>query len=240
MRLALATLLLLQAPVQSEADKVEAAIKKMTDREYRMIVRKEEIGTLTLKSRVDTEGDRKIAVFESVMKVPREGRIEESTTVEKADLEGLRFLSMKVVGLDGKINYSLEVKDGKVGVKTLEGKTKSIEVTKTTVTEMTLYRFACVREQKVGSTHTLDLFDYHNIQKGYELRCVERKTVELAGAKHDVFIWRLSGESTIDLPDGPLKLKFEYTYWVTPEGLLIRYAMAAGDRKDENVLELKK
>ena len=240
MRLILAALLLLQAaPAQTEADKVEAAIKKMTDREYRMIVSGREIGTMTLKNRVETEGGRRIAVFESVLKMTRAGEPQEELMIEKANLDGLQFLSRRLVRLGGVVDKVMEVKDGKIALKKIDGATKQVEVTKVTVSEGALYRLPCVQEQKVGAALKIDVLDF-DLQKGYELKCVERKEVELGDAKHDAFIWRLSGENTIELPSGHMKMKFEYIYWVTPEGLLLRYSMATGDEKDQNVLELKK
>src|SRR5688572_22176918 len=184
----LASLVLQAAPAQSEADRVEAAIKKMTDREYRMIVSGREIGTLTLKNRVETEGGRKIAVFESVIKMTHDGETKEGVLTEKAELDGLRFLSRKLAG-DGQQKID-EVKDGKIAVKGLDGVAKTVAVTKATISEKVVDRFICVQEQKVGATFKFDLFDF-DLQKGYELKCLERKEVELGGAKHDAFIWRM-------------------------------------------------
>ena len=238
MQIILAAALLLQA-APTQAERIEAALKKMTDREYRMVGSEGEIGTMTFKQRIETEGGRKVAVLEFVARMTRDGKTEEGTMSVKADLDGLRFLSMKSVDPSGKAGPALEVKDGKVEVKTLGGVAKSIDVTSTTVLEMSLLRLPGVLEQKVGSTLKVDVLDLSSMNKDYELKCLERTTLELAGTKHDAFKWRLTGKSQLDLPSGPEVFKVTYNFWVNPEGVLLRYAMSVDDRAEENVLELK-
>ena len=59
MRMILAALLLAQAaPAQSEADKLEAALKKFGNRTYGMFVSNAKAGQLTMKTRVETEAAR--------------------------------------------------------------------------------------------------------------------------------------------------------------------------------------
>jgi len=234
-----AALLIQSAPAPTQAERIEAALKKMTDREYRVFFGGQDQGTVTMMHRIETEGGRKVGVFEFIGRMTRDGKTEERSLTVKADLDGLRFLSAKSVGPGGKAGRALEVKDGKVAIEdVMDETTKLVEVTASTVEESTLLRLPGVLEQKVGSARKVDVLDFFTLGKDYELKCLERTTLELAGAKHEVFKWQLSGRD-FSPPGPPEGGKVVHTYWVSPEGVLLRYTMDVNDNKNVKVLELK-
>src|SRR6266850_5474002 len=99
MRALLAAILLLQAaPAQSEADKLEAALKRFGDRSYLILANGEKLGTSTLKTRVEKVDGRSVAVLEDAFKIDAGGDTGFMRTLEKAMLDRLRLISTSQTG----------------------------------------------------------------------------------------------------------------------------------------------
>src|SRR5687767_11598527 len=145
MKIILSALFHLQAaPAQSEADKLEAALKKFGDRTYRIVEEGKETGTMTLKTSIERDGDKMAAVFEdrADMKI---GDFQLTMTLnEKASLDGLRLISATRKGKtpDGDVDWRVSVRGGKAAMK-VEDREQTIDVTARTVGELAVMRLVC-------------------------------------------------------------------------------------------------
>src|SRR5258705_177928 len=97
MRMLMAAILLLQAgPVQSEADKAEAALKKFGERNYKILQDGQESGSMTLRAGVEKEGDRKVAMIEVGLTAAIKDFTVSLKFTERSTLEGFRLTSAKM------------------------------------------------------------------------------------------------------------------------------------------------
>lgn len=216
MRFLVAALLFLPA---QEADKLEAALKKFGARTYVMsLTTGEKIGTRTLKTSVVTEKGRKIAVFEeSTEENGRPG----GTTLEKADLDGLKLLSIKITILGGgkpDVN-TITVEGGKATLQFRGDENKVVDVSDKTVGDEALLRLVCAAEQKEGAELKLDVLSWplRDLEKARTLKCEGKKQVEIGGKKLDAFLWTEPG-----------RVAGGYKYWVSPDGYLLRWIGLGG------------
>ena len=234
----LAAILLVPFQAQSEADKLEAALKKFGDRKYQMFVEGKKSGTLFLKTRFEVEHGRKMAVFEdSVGELKDEDKAREGAMTLRVALDGFRLISVKGASASGKDELEIINRDGVATIKS-GGEEKTISVTPATIAYMSMFRILCVQEQKVGSVYKADVLDARHLEKGHEFRCVSKETIEIDGAKHEAFKWRQTWEGKVKILDNELPCKVDNSYWVSPDGYLLRFAADADDRKEVSVMEL--
>jgi len=233
MRALLAAALLLQAaPAQSEADKLEAALKKFGNRTYGMFVSGKKAGQLTMKTRIETEDGRRIAVFEDSMVEPATGGQVTGTVIEKASLDGLRLVSLRwVSGAAGKKTMDTITVQGTKATVRSEGGKKTFDIPEKTLGELAVLRRVCAVEQTKGATFTFDVLG-HATQalESRELRCDGEVEIEIAGKKQQAIRWR---EQT---QEGKTGAQVKNTYWVSPAGHLLKYIGLGGV---EYVLESK-
>ncbi|HKS17396.1 MAG TPA: hypothetical protein VJU16_08800 [Planctomycetota bacterium] len=228
MRFLLAGMILVQAaPAQSEADKLEAALKKFGNRTYQFLVEGKKVGTRTLKTAIIEETDRKVAVFE--VKDTAGGK-QTGTVVENADLRGLRLLYVKVttsMKTKGDEN-TLTVEGLKATMRLPKVEPMIIDVTAKTIGEEALLRLVCAAEQKEGAVLKFDLLTWGipQVEEGRTLKCEGKTQVEIGGKKFDAYLW--TGKDPV--------LDSTYKYWVSPEGYLLRWFESD---KIEYVLESK-
>jgi hypothetical protein len=237
MRFLLAAILLVQAaPAQSEADKLEAALKRMGECTYRMVQGGEVIGTMTLKTRFEKVGDRKVAIFEDHATVKFGDKDFGMSLTERASLDGLRLISSIRTGNrpDGKFEWGITVKDGKVTT-TVEDRTETFDVTKATTGEQAAMRLVCLAEQKVGASFKADVVTLvaERLDPDHAFRCVAQETVDIDGQKVESFKWEQKGEWNITRKIGgrevPATASINNAYWVAPEGHLVRFSQGGMD-----------
>ena len=239
----LAASLLLQsapAPAQSEADKLEAALKKFGDRKYRLFTMGKETGHLSMKTRIETEGDQKVAVFEDKGDVKIEDKVEGGTMTERLALVGPRILSITSKDAGGRNEVAISIREGKATIKKGED-TKVLNVTNSSIGMGSVYRMVCTQEQKVGGTFKIDHLGPEGFSTGHEFRCVGREQLEIAGVKHNAFKWELKGEGDIEMPGVENSTySFDNAYWVSPDGYLLRMAaFDEGKIVNEMILDAK-
>jgi hypothetical protein len=233
MRMMLAALLLLAPePAQSEADKLEAALKKFGNRTYGMYVSGKKAGLLKLKTKVETEGGRRLAIFEDSMTEPATGGTVTGIVTEKASLDGLRLSSVRWVSiLDGRRSVDSITVEGAKAVVIREGDKKTLDVPEKTMGESGLLRRVCAVEQKKGEILNVEILN-HVMQEleSRELRCDGEVDIEIAGKKQPAFRWREQ------LQEGKAGANVKNTYWVSSAGHLLKYIGLGGV---EYVLEAK-
>jgi hypothetical protein len=233
MRVIVASVLLLQAAsAQSEADKLEAALKKFGDRTYGMYVSGKKAGLLKMKTSFETENGRRIAVFEDSMIEPATGGKVTGTVTEKASLDRLRVSSLRWVTLqDGRKTVdTISVEGSKATVRS-EGARKTLDVPDGTMGELGLLRRLCAKEQAKGASFTVDILSHATQDlQSRELKCDGDVEIEIAGKKQACFRW---SEQT---QEGKPGAQVKNTYWVSPAGHLLKYIGLGGV---EYVLESK-
>ena len=232
MRFALATLILLQAaPVQSEADKLEAALKKFGNRTYRILIEGEQVGTCSLKTRIDKEGARPVAVCEDRFSVTMGGEEVTMTTTERASLDRLRLVSSKMIGkVGGKETPVTIAVDGRKATMTFEDRTPIFDITDATVGEQAVIRLVCAAEQKEGAEFKVDVLNMTTgtFQPGHAFKCVAKEQIEIGGKKVDAFKWEQKGEWGDGKPPTS-KTTVHNVYWVSPDGYLLRNVGRGGE-----------
>jgi hypothetical protein len=213
----------------SEDDRNEAALKKFGDiRTYRLS-HKDRKGTMTLKTRVETVLDKKVAVFEDVFTGTIFEKKHRSSTVETASLDRFRMMSCKAhekVG-DEDIEIFIEVKGSSAAMSfTREGKSAAIscEFSEATVSEAALIRIFCAQVQKKGRRFKVDLFrDNIQVQKDHEFTCLGKETIVVDRKKFDAFKWQEEWTTKPHPKDSFQEdLHWERTYWVSGDGYLLR------------------
>ena len=231
MRTLIAAILLLQAaPPQSEKDKLEAALKKFGERTYRISDLGTEVGTVTLRSRIQKEGDRNVAVLEVEFKIKVEGQEVAMTFAETAELDGLRFVSARRTGStpDGRMETQVTVKDGKAVIKDGDDETTHA-IGRDTIGDLAPFWLLCAAEQKKDATFKRDVLNL--IMPGYEpghvYTCAGPETIDVGGRKVETFKWTEKGEwkhpMKIDGKDMLMPSKVDNSYWVGAEGCLVRF-----------------
>lgn len=227
----MAAILLLQAaPAQSEADKLEAALKKFGDRTYRIREGGKPTGTLTLKTRIEKAGDRKVAVLEDKYAVKMDGVDTGMTYRETASLEGLRLVSAhhKGVSPEGNVECKIVLRDGKAKLMD-NGENPTIDIGPNTVGELAVLRLVCAAEQKRGTNFKADLLSLMvpAFEPGHAFRCIGPEQLQIDGKKFDVFKWEQKGEwkhkVTIEGQETTLASEVDKSYWVSPDGHLVRF-----------------
>jgi hypothetical protein len=218
-RTLLAVALLLQAaPAQSEAEKSEAALKKFGDRTYIMALSSgDKMGRVTMKTRIEKEGGRRVAVFEETMIEPFQGGKVTGTMIEKAALDGLRLLSIKWEKDTIKV-------EGTKATLVFDGKKETLDVTETVIGEMAVLRKVCAAEQKEGAEFKVDVLNppAHEFQAGRTFRCEGKVQIELGGRKQEAFRWKEKSQ------EGQTGMQVDNTYWVSPAGFLLKYIGLGG------------
>jgi len=244
MQMMFAVMLLIQAaPAQSEADKLEAALKKFGDRSYLILEKGEKIGAVTLRTRVEKEGGRSVAVFEDRITHTMNGREFTLTMTEEASTDRLRLLSSRktVKGDDKEEHWSISVAEAKALMK-VEGREQTIEITDVTIGEEGVMRLVCAAEQKEGSSFKTDVLSMtaERLETGHDFKCLGKEQVEINGRKFDAFKWEQKGEWKFTRKIGdqevPGTSRVNHTYWVSPDGYLLR--VSYGSRM-EVVLDAK-
>jgi hypothetical protein len=237
MRVLPAILILLLA--QSPEDKLEAALKKFGERNYKILKDSKENGIMTLKTRVEEEGETKVAVFEDRVEM-KAGEAEISMSlIEKASLKGLRLISGKRTGKvpGGQIDWWVSVAEGKASLR-VDDRQQTIDVTEGTVAELAVLRLVCAAEQKVGESFKADVLVMvaERVDRGHEFKCVAKETLEIGGAKRDAYKWEETWEGTMTINGKTGTSKTANTYWAGSDGYPLRAILGPGM---EVVLDVK-
>ena len=234
MRLLLAALLLLQAPPpQTEAEKLEAFLKKFGDRKYGMYVSGRKAGKLTLKSKIETEDGKSLVVFEDIRTETSAGGTVKTTFTEKATPNGLRlFSSRRVTDSGGRKTVDLITVTGtKAAVRFDDEKRQELDIPEKTVGEEAVLRLVCAADQKKGEVFTVDVLSQATGElQSRDLKCDGDWDVEIAGKKQPALRWSERGR------EGQPGAQVKNTYWVSPAGHLLKFIGLGGV---EYVLEAK-
>ena len=185
-----------------------------------------------MKTRVDTEDGKKVAVFEDSLTEPATGGSVTGSVTEKASLDGLRLKWLRRVRvMEGRRSVESITVEGAKAVVILEGEKKTLDVSDRTVGELGLLRRICAAEQAKGGSLRVDVLS-HATQRleSLELVCDGEVEIEIAGRKQTAFRWREKGE------DGAPGANVKNTYWVDSAGHLLKFIGLGGV---EYVLETK-
>lgn len=228
MRLVLVTLLLLQAaPAQSEADKLEAALRKFGNRTYKILLKGEPVGTYALKTRVAEEEGQKLAFLEDRLETKIGETVRTTDYTEKAVLKGLalHWTTQTDTALEGKSVPVIAIKDGDGHVSTTAGKRMHLKAVAGALGERALFRLVCMKEQKIGATLkvnalVLEPIDY---QMDREVKCVAKETLSIGGRKIAAFKWEDKRDGSSILTGKPVPVPIDNAYWVGPDGALVKF-----------------
>ena len=220
---------------QAQEGKYEAALKKFGDRSFLLLVNGEKAGTLTLKTRIEREGGRSVAVFEDRFVMAIKGEESILTVTEKASTDRLRLISAKRTTKEGgkEVDWILSVEGKKASLQS-GGRKETIDITEGTIGEQAVVRLVCAADQKEGVTFTADVLSgvEDQLQRGHSFRCLGKEQVEIGGKKFDAFKWENKGEwktiRKVGDEDVPGSTSVDNTFWVSPDGYLLRYAGAGG------------
>ena len=234
----LAASLLLQsasAPAQSEADKLEAALKKFGDRSYLILANGEKVGTVTLKTRIEKGENGNLAVFEDRITQVMAGREATLTMTEKASTARLRLHSSKKTVKEGDKEDAWSIKvTGATALMKVEGREQTVEITDATIGEEGVMRLVCAADQKEGSSFKIDVLSMvaERLETDHEFTCLGKEQIEINGKKHDAFKWQQKGEWKFTRKIGdrevPGTSRVNHTYWVSPDGYLLRVSYGRG------------
>jgi len=228
MRLILLAALLLQAaPAQSDADKMEAALKKFGERTYSIMMEGKKIGTAVLRTRMEKEKGRTVAIFEDQITIG-EGEMALKMK-ETASLDRLRLLGAEGSTKEGDKNEKVSVTvDGKKAKITGRDPEIVVELTDAAVGEHGMLRMLCAAEQKVGASFKLDVLSLtaEELQPGHAFTCVAKEQIEIGGKKVDAFKWANKGEwkktRKVGDQEVPATTTVDNTFWVSPDGYVLR------------------
>jgi hypothetical protein len=227
MRLFLAGILLVgAAPAQSEADKLEAALKKFGERTYSIKEAGQSTGTMTLKTRIEAGDDGKVAVFEDQI-AAKTGDTETSVAIsERASLNGLALIRGARNGKDseGKFDWTGRIQDDDA-LLNVHGQMLVLRDAKGALGEQAVMRLVCAKEQKVGAEFKCKvlLLAPACVDEPHEFRCVAKETLEIGGAKREAFKWQQKWEGEAILKGESIKAKVDNSYWVGPDGTLLQF-----------------
>ena len=216
---------------QSPEEKLEAALKKFGDRNYKVLQNGKESGTMILKTRVEKEGEARVAVMEDRIEIKAGDADMHMAFTERASLKGLRLISAKrtgkVPGAD--IDWWASVADGKASLR-VEDRKQTIDAPDGTIGELAIMRLISAAEQKVGSTFKADVLVMasENLDKGHEFRCVAKETLEIGGAKREAYKWEETWEGKITRNGMTATSKTANTYWASPDGYPLRSIIGPG------------
>jgi len=242
--LLLSTLLVQSATAQSEADKLEAALTKFGDRNYRVKFGNKESGNMSLRTRIEKEGDRNIVVFEDRFAANLKGQELVLTATEKASLDRLRLISTKRITKDNgkEVQWTVSVEGKKATLQSPDQK-QTIEVSERTIGEQAVVRGICAAEQKEGVTFTADVMSgiEDQLQRDHTFRCLGKELLEIGGKKVGAFKWQHKGEWTVprkvDDEDVAVTTEVDNVYWISPDGYLLRQTSNGG--RTEIILDVK-
>ena len=224
MRKLLLILLIQAAPAQSEAEKLEAALKKFGDRTYGMYVSGRKSGLLKMKTKVETVDGRRLAIFEDSIIEPAVGGTETGKVTEKSSLEGLRLSSVRRVSvMSGSRIIDTFTIEGSKAVLRSAGEQKILDVPASTMGDLGVLRRVCAEEQKKGATFTVEVLS-HAAQElqTRDLRCDGDVDVEIAGKKQPAMRWSERGR------EGQPGANVKNMYWVSAAGYLLKYVGPGG------------
>jgi hypothetical protein len=228
----LAAVLLIQAaPAPSDADKTEAALKRFGDRTYRILLNGKRGGTLALKTRIERDKGQPTAVFDDDFDFVLEGTRSRLVTSERASLDRLRLLSNTITEVDGdkQDRFSITVDKETAHLKGLTGRKTEIKVPDTLMGQMSVLRRMCISEQKEGVSFPVALINarHERLQIGHVIRCLGKQKVDHDGKKIDAWKWEEKGDVKFSTGTGDpgysIDLKVDNTYWVGPDGTLLRF-----------------
>jgi hypothetical protein len=213
-----------------DADRNEAALKRFGEsRTYRMSheIKK---GTTTLKTRVETVKDKKVAVLEDVFAGTLFEKGYRFSTAETASLDRFRMLSckMRTKTRDEDTEVSIEVNGTKAvmtGAKEGKDIVISWDITESTVSEAAMIRLLCAQEQKEGRSFKVDMLaiDRLEVQKDHAFNCVGKEEIALGGKKYGAFKWQERWTTKPRPGSKPQEdLHCERTYWVSVDGYLLK------------------
>ena len=219
----------------SGADRVEAIFKNAGEHTYVFVQNRQKIGTLLMKTRIEKEEGRKVAVFDDQMVIELEGKKMTVSMKETAALGHLGVLSSMRHNNDG--DWSIRV-DGTKATMKVEGREQTFEITETVVGEQGLLRLVCVAEQKVQASFKVDVLSMtgERLEKEHQFRCVGKERIEIGGRMIDSFKWEEKWEWKGTLKGVPTASRIENSYWVSPDGYLLRFMGPTGV---EILLEMK-
>ena len=244
MKFLLTAILLVQAaPAQSPADKLEAALKKFGDRNYRILLDGKDAGICSLKTRIEKEGGKSVAVFEDQFAMALEEQKLVMTWTQKASTDRLQLISAKhTTDLSGrKSEWILQV-EGKKALIESDGKKETVEIGVGAIGEAGMVRLVCAAEQKEGASFTADVMSgvANQFQPGHSFKCVGKESLDIGGKKLDTFKWENKGEwkstVTVDGQEVPNSTSVQNTFWVSPDGYLVR---SLGNGRSELILDAK-
>lgn len=238
MRVLTAIILIFQVGlVQSEAETLEAAVKKFGDRKYRA-TRKgaDALSTFTLKSRTHKDKNRTEVILESSLTFNVLDTKIIFTQTETTSLDGLRLISSKAATQKSDITKedSAVIRDGKVHL-TSNGQEETIDVVEGVKGELAASWLICAAEQKVGATFKLDVLNMGAgcFEPGHSFRCVGQEEVTLGDKKVASFKWEETGEWKHKEKYGDevreITTQVKNTYWVGRDGYLVRFTVGEWD-----------
>jgi hypothetical protein len=228
----LAASLLLQsatAPAQSEADKLEAALKKFGDREYRITDRGRALGKMSLKTRFEKEKDRTVAVFEDTV-------IDEAGTgaigvllEETASLEGLKLIRTSRTSED-KTEAGASIRDGDAYLSGKEGQLIIRDV-RNALGERAVLRLVGMKVQKVGETFQANVFvlESPSDELVHDFKCVAKETIEIGGKKVEAFKWEQKWKGKAIRGGESVDAAVDNAYWVGTDGTLLRFKIGSNE-----------
>lgn len=223
MRALLAAVLAL-LPAQSERELV-AALKKFGDQTFRIMEGGKKVGTYTLKTRIENEDGRRLAVFEDRIDKHSDSSTLTLDLTEKAALNGLLLQwATRADGGAKEDDTTIDIRNGDGHVASDLGNILLKKVAGA-LGERALIRLVCVQKQEVGNAFKADLLvlDPVDYQRGQEIKCVAKETIEVGGKKVAAHKWEDKREGESILSGKPIAYKFDNAYWVGPDGTLVKF-----------------
>ncbi len=237
MRVLPAVVILLLA--QSPEDKLEAALKKFGERSYKVLRDGKEAGTMTLKTRIEKEGEAKVVVMEDRVELKAGEDEMHMAFTERASLKGLRLISAKRTGKvpGGTIDWWVSVAEGKASLR-VDDRQQTIDITEGTIAELAIMRLICAAEQKVGASFKADVLVMvaERMDRGHEFKCVAKETLDFGGTKREAYKWEETWEGKVTRNGMTATSKTANTYWASPDGYPLRSIIGPGM---EVVLDVK-
>ena len=162
----------------SDADRIEAIFKNAREHTYAFMQNRQKIGTLSMKTRIDKEAGRKVAVFDDQVVLELDGKKMTMSMKETAALGHLGILSSIRHNNDG--DWSIRI-DGTKATMKVESQEQTFEITEMVVGEQGLLRLVCVAEQKVQSSFKVDVLSMtgERLEKEHQFRCVGKERIEI-------------------------------------------------------------
>lgn len=224
---------------QGQEAKLEEALKKFGDRNYKVLQDGKESGSMTLKTRLEKEGETQVVVMEDRIEMKAGEAEVQVTLTERAFLKGLRLISAKRTGKrpGGDIDWWVSVAGGKATLR-LEDRTQTIDLPEGTIGEQAALRLVCAAEQKVGASFKADVFVMiaERVDRGHEFRCVAKETLDIGGARREAYKWEETWEGKITRNGTTGTSKTANTYWAGADGYPLRAVIGPGM---EVVLDVK-